>query len=85
MEIRSAYTKWQANDRRVKALEKAMDAFEKNYNLQLKDFNNSLVNSLDVLTAIEDLQGARRDFIAGKADYYRSYWGLKVAAGEILQ
>ncbi|MBF0122903.1 MAG: TolC family protein [Candidatus Omnitrophica bacterium] len=82
MEIKSAYIKWQANTRRVKALEKAVEAFEKNYDLQLKDFRNNLVNSLDILTAIEDLQGSRRDFIAGRADFYRSYWSLKVATGE---
>lgn len=84
LEIRSAYAQWQANIRRVTALEKSVAAFEKNYDLQLKDFQNNLVNALDVLTAIEDLQGARRDFITARADLYRSFWSLKVATGENL-
>ncbi len=83
LEVRQAYTRWNATLRRVDALNKALEASDKNYALQLEDFQKSLVNNLDVLQALEDLQNARRDLVAGKADAYRAYGVLKVAVGEI--
>ncbi|NTV28460.1 MAG: TolC family protein [Candidatus Omnitrophica bacterium] len=85
LEIRNAYSKWQTNGRRVTALEKAMNAAERNFFLQIEDFQKNLVNNLDVLQALEDLQGVRRDYIAAKTDARRSYWALKVAIGEVMQ
>ena len=83
LDLKNAYTKWQANNRTLVALKKALDASEMNYKLQLEDFNHSLVNNLDVLQALQDLEGVRRDYVAAKSDAKRSYWSLKVATGDI--
>jgi outer membrane protein TolC len=85
LEALNAYSRWQSNGRRVAALDKAFTASEKNYRLQLEDFERNLVNNLDVLQALQDLQGVRRDLVAAKADARRSYWSLKVASGDIEQ
>jgi outer membrane protein TolC len=82
-EIRTAYSQWDANQRRVKALDLAVAAAGENYKLQVDDFARSLVNNLDVLQALEDLQSIRGDQVSALADLYRSYWALKVAAGDI--
>ncbi len=83
LEIRNAYTQLASSRERLKALDRAVDGFEKNYELQMQDFQRSLVNNLDVLQAIQDLQGARSDRVTGKTDEQRAYWNLKVATGEI--
>ncbi len=83
MDLKNAYVKLQAHRRRLAALDKAVASADENERLQGEDFQKSLVNNLDVLQAIEDLQGVRRDRIAAKADAARAYWALKVAAGRI--
>ncbi len=83
LEIRNAYTKWQAYGRRVAALEKAVEAAEKNFFLQIEDFQKNLVNNLDVLQALEDLQSVRRELVAAHADARRSYWAFRVATGDL--
>ncbi len=83
LDLKSAYTKWQAANRTLVALKKALDASDKNYQLQVEDFNHSLVNNLDVLQALQDLAGVRRDYVAAKSDAKRTYWNLKVATGDI--
>ncbi|MBF0569852.1 MAG: TolC family protein [Candidatus Omnitrophica bacterium] len=83
LDLKSAYTKWQAAGRTLLALQKALDASEKNYQLQQEDFNHSLVNNLDVLQALQDLESVRRDYVAAKSNAKRAYWNLKVATGDI--
>jgi outer membrane protein len=83
LEIRNAHTKWIAADQKLKAFVLAAEASDKNYQLQAEDFQKSLVNNLDVLQALEDLQAARRDLVAAKTDYARSYWALKVSTGGV--
>jgi outer membrane protein len=83
LEVRNVYTKWVSADRKLKAFDRAAEASEKNYKLQAEDFQKSLVSNLDVLQALEDLQGARRDLVAAQTDAARSYWALKVATGDI--
>jgi outer membrane protein len=85
LEIRNAYTQWQSDRKQLRALEKAVDASENNYQLQVEDFQRNLVNNLDVLQALEDLQGVRRSLVAAITDTKRSYWNLLVATGEIPQ
>ena len=82
LEIQNAFTQWQSNLRRSVALEKAVAAAEKNYQLQKEDYQLNLVNNLTVLDALEDLQSTRREYIAVKNETKRSYCKLKVAAGE---
>jgi len=82
LEIQNAFTQWQANLRRSVALEKAVNAAEKNYQLQKEDYQLNLVNNLTVLDALEELQSTRREYIAVKNETKRSYCKLKVAVGE---
>ncbi len=84
LEVRNAHTRLLSARARARALERAVDGFEKNYELQTQDFQKSLVSNLDVLQAIQDLQGARRDHVTGRADAHRAYWNLKVATGEAV-
>jgi outer membrane protein len=83
LEVRQAYTSWQSALRQVDALLKALDASEKNYALQVEDFQKSLVDNLDVLQALEDLQSSRRDLVVAKASAHRAYGAVKVSVGEI--
>ncbi|MFH0754520.1 MAG: TolC family protein [Candidatus Omnitrophota bacterium] len=83
LEVRQAYTRLQFALRRLDALSRAVEASDKNYALQVEDFQKNLVNNLDVLQALEDLQGSRRDLVAGKADAHRAQDALKVAIGEV--
>jgi outer membrane protein len=85
LEIRNAYTKWQTDQKQLAALEKAVAASDKSYQLQVEDFQRNLVNNLDVLQALEDLQNVRRSLVAAVTDTKRSYWNLLVATGEIPQ
>ncbi|MFA6321018.1 MAG: TolC family protein [Candidatus Omnitrophota bacterium] len=64
------------------ALKKAYSAARLNYYLQRKDYERSLVNNLDVLTAIQTLEDAERNYIASLYAAKRQYWQLRVAAGQ---
>ena len=83
LQIRNAYTRWVSAGRKLKAFDLAAQASEKNYQFQAEDFQKSLVSNLDVLQALEDLQSARRDLAAAKADTARSFWVLKVSTGDV--
>jgi len=82
LEIQNSFTQWQANLRRSVALEKAVAAAEKNYQLQKEDYHLNLVNNLTVLDALEELQSTRREYITVKNETKRSYYKLIVATGE---
>ena len=41
------------------------------------------MNNLDVLQALEDLQGVRSDHVAAQNEAKRMYWKLKVTTGEV--
>ncbi|MBF0570070.1 MAG: TolC family protein [Candidatus Omnitrophica bacterium] len=85
LEIRNAFTKLEAARRNAVALSKAVLASDKNYHLQVDDFQKNLVNNLDVLQALEDLQSVRRSEVAADTDVNRAFWDLKVATGEELK
>ncbi|MBI5415256.1 MAG: TolC family protein [Candidatus Omnitrophica bacterium] len=82
-EIRQAYARWESSSKRVEALQKAVDAAEENYKLQLADFQVSMVNNLDVLQALADLEDVRRDYISALTDMKRFYWDFKVKTGDL--
>jgi outer membrane protein len=83
LEIRNAYSKWLSSRLKVEAFDLAAKASEKNYKLQVEDFQKSLVSNLDVLQALEDLQVARRDLIVAQGNAARAYWAVKVSVGGI--
>ncbi len=82
-DISDSYVKLQAAILRNKALKKALDSSEMNYNLQKEDYSLNLVNNLDVLTSIQLLEEARRNFIHSLYETKRLYGQLTVATGEI--
>ena len=84
LEIQNAFTRLERSQRRLIALEKALSAAKKNYDLQRQDFQNNLVNNLDVLQSLEDLESAERDFVAVKNQTKQYYWNYKVALGETI-
>jgi len=82
-EIHDAYVYAMAEILRAGILEKALKSAEKNYDLQCQDYRLSVVNNLDVLTALQSLEDVRRTFIRVSNERKRFYWQLLVAAGEI--
>ncbi len=83
LEIQNSYTRMDASLKQQAALEKSLRAAEKNYDLQKEDYAHNLVNNLDVLQALEDLENARRDFIAAKYRLKQQYWKLQLSIGNI--
>ena len=83
LDIRQAYSRWEASTRRDEALKKALDAADRNYQLQAADYRNNLVNNLDVLQALADLEDVRRGAISAANDVKRFYWQFKVKTGDI--
>ncbi|MDP3791748.1 MAG: TolC family protein [Candidatus Omnitrophota bacterium] len=63
-------------------LKKAFHTAKVNYYLQRKDYQRSLVSNLDVLAAIQTLQGAQRNYIHAIYEAKRLYWQLRVSMGE---
>jgi outer membrane protein len=82
-DIHDAYVDAQADLLRAGVLGKALKSAELNYDLQLQDYKLNVVNNLDVLTAIQNLEGVRRNFIHISYESKRFYWQLLVAVGEI--
>ena len=78
-----AYANVEANVVREKILKKALQSAELNYKLQSEDYKLSVVNNLDVLTAIQNLLDAQRSHIQAFYQAKRFYWQLLLAAGEI--
>ncbi|MBI4309191.1 MAG: TolC family protein, partial [Candidatus Omnitrophica bacterium] len=83
LDIENAHTRLSAYQKQGDAYKKALSAAQKNYELQMADYRNNLVNNLDVLQALEDMQDARRKYISIKNQAQRLYWALKVATGDI--
>ena len=81
-EIRDAYADCEGALARVRALAKALEAIEESYQLQAEEYRRSLVSNLEVLSALKDLQDARRDLIHARFEALRLWWRLRAAAGE---
>ncbi len=83
LDIQNSKTKLSSNLKQMQAYKKAVEAAQKNYDLQVEDYGNSKVNNLDVLQSLEDLQNIQQDYIAVKNETQRAFWALKVAMGDI--
>ena len=83
LDIRDAYVALEKTITRHQALAKALEASNRNFELQSEDYRRSLVSNLDVLQALQSLEDARRDFIHVQYETQRNYWRLKAAVGEI--
>ena len=83
-DIRDAYAQFTIGLSRNRALKKSLAASEMDYYLQRSDYKLNLVNNLDVLTAIQTLEEARRNFTQSLYENERLYLSLLVASGENL-
>ena len=83
-EIRDAHADYEGALARVRALTKAVEATDESYQLQEQEYSRSLVNNLEVLSALQTLQDSRRELIRARYEALRLYWKLKAAAGESL-
>lgn len=82
LEIKQAYEAWQATLNESRALDEAVLAARRNYEIQAEEYERNLVNNLEVLDALETFNDVQIE--AGRAYYSNklNYWRLKVAAGE---
>lgn len=83
LEIKNSFTQWQSSLARSESLKKALLATEKNYKMQKEDYRFNLVNNLDVLSALEELQEVKREYLSTRNEVKRRYWNLKVTVGDI--
>ncbi|OGX25152.1 MAG: hypothetical protein A3D10_04015 [Omnitrophica WOR_2 bacterium RIFCSPHIGHO2_02_FULL_48_11] len=83
LDIQNIYTQYAAALKRTAALAKALQAVEKNYELQKEDYRFNLVNNLEVLQALEELQDVRREHSGVTNETKQLYWKLQAATGEI--
>ncbi len=82
-DIKNSYVSLKTAWKRKEALAKAVTAAEDNYRYQKEDYNNNLVNNLDVLDSLQELQDTQRDFIAAHNEFNRDYWNFQVSLGAI--
>ena len=82
-DIHDAYTNMHTSIAIKKMLGKALKAAELSYHLQARDYKLNVVSNLDVLTAIQNLEDVRRNYIHTSYESKRFYWQLLAAAGEI--
>lgn len=82
-DVKNAHTRFLSALRRSDALARAVEASQKNYDLQVQDFQINLVNNLDVLDALEELQDTRRDYITVQNEVKQLYWRFKTSIGEL--
>lgn len=82
MEIKQAYDGWVSSQERIRALEEAVKASERNYELQKEEYSRNLVNNLDVLAALESLNDSRVEADRAYFDSRINFWKLRIAAGK---
>ncbi len=82
-EVKEAYAKLQSALARSNALARALEASEESYRLLAEEYRRSLINNLEVLRSLSDLEDAHREYVHSQYDTQRSYWNLKVSAGDL--
>ena len=83
LEIQQKYAHYRAQLEEEAAYHDAMEAAKENYRLQTEDYKSNLVNNLDVLDALRRYREIYRDWNASYYETKKSYWALKIAAGEM--
>jgi outer membrane protein len=81
--VNDSYSRASLALERVEMLKKAVQAADENFTLQEQDYKKSLVNNLDVLSAVLSLQDASRNFNGVYYESRRLYWQLRASAGDI--
>lgn len=82
-DIHDSFIRAQSTIMQWKAFEKSLKSAEENYSLQRQDYQNSLVNNLDVLAAIQTLGNTKRSYIHSLYEKKRMYWQLEAAIGDV--
>ncbi len=85
LEVKQAYSAWQASWDELQALQLALQDSEENYRLQKEEYDRSLVNNLEVLEALEELLNTRRDTNRAQYELKENYWRLETAAGKCCE
>lgn len=80
-EVRSLHQTLDRSTAEMKALEKAFDLAQKNYEQIQKDFRFGLVNNLDLVQALKNLEDARRTLDQTRYQHHIERVQLEVAAG----
>ena len=82
LEIQNEFEEYRSAVERAKAYEEAFQALERSYEIQEKDYRLNLVSNLDVLDALQNLQGIHIDANVSDTDAKRRYWFLRVSLGD---
>jgi len=81
-DIRESYVSLSTAISVTKELKNALNAARENLKLQKSDYEVSLVSNLEVLTAIQLLRDAERNYLHALYEAKRLYWQLRVAVGD---
>lgn len=83
-ELRQAWQGLQSSLSKAEATRVALEAAEQSYKDQTRDFNNSLVTSLDLLNAFQAVENTRLDSLRARYDAHRAALRLRLASGTPL-
>ncbi len=81
VEAADAYDAFQASLRQEKALWEAKQAAEENAAIQSEEYQNQLVNNLDVLQALHFQEDTSRRWNQAHYQTKKNYWRYKIAVG----
>ncbi len=82
-EVRSNYHSLVSLLEQIEALEKALDASEKNYREQVKDYRYSTVTNLDVIQALNTFHDAKRSLDRTRFDAQVAWANLKASVSQV--
>ncbi len=85
LEIKEAYQNGTAALEQDKAFQKAVKASQENYRYQKEDYARSLVNNLDVLSALEELFSTSRAANLAHYEMKQNYWRYHTAIGDCCE
>lgn len=85
LEIKTAYQSWLTASRKHIALEEAVKAAKKNYGYEKEDYTKSLVNNLDVLSALQVYLDTSRDANIAFYEMKNAYWQFQIATGKGIE
>jgi outer membrane protein len=80
-EIRVLYDRLQADRGQVEALARAVELAQQSYDRQVEEYRQGLVNNLDVLTALNTLQGMRQALDRARYLVHTDMAQLEAASG----
>jgi len=81
-EIKDAYDLWKSSLERYRALDKAVQSSQENFDFQKEEYQKRLVSNLDVLESLQTLFQTKRDANEAFYDVKKNYWRLEIAKGE---